>query len=121
MAKKKKGGDARGYATSSVSSSRPKHFKRAASKPVGGKAKRQVQVSQSAQDEIASLMDELKESLRHGDIDAGGKQPHFSLEDKKMIKKITNLVRWMFAFELQMVLYSTDKTFSLFFLFFLLE
>jgi len=91
MAKKKKGGDARGYATSSVSSSRPKHFKRAASKPVGGKAKRQVQVSQSAQDEIASLMDELKESLRHGDIDAGGKQPHFSLEDKKMIKKITNL------------------------------
>jgi hypothetical protein len=90
---KKKVGDTRGYATSNAYSSRPKHL-RTSSKPVGGKAKKQVQVSKSAQDEITSLMDELKESLRRGDVDAGGNQPlDFAVDDKKMIKKIANLVR----------------------------
>jgi|AntRauTorckE5430_2_1112549.scaffolds.fasta_scaffold27618_2 hypothetical protein len=38
-------------------------------------------------------MDELRESLRRGDADAGGEQPvDFAVDDKKMIKKIANLV-----------------------------
>eukprot|EP00979_Chaetoceros_neogracilis_P010581 scaffold2504_cov248-Chaetoceros_neogracile.AAC.9 len=37
-------------------------------------------------------MDELRESLRRGDADAGGEQPvDFAVDDKKMIKKIANL------------------------------
>ena len=95
MAKKKKGGDTRGYATSNAASSKQTHSK-AVSKPAGGKARKQIQVSQSAQDEMESLLDELKQILKQrGDIsDKGQIQPlAFSVEDKKMIKKIANLVR----------------------------
>ena len=108
MAKKKKGGDTRGYATSNASSSIQKHSK-AASKPVGGKARKQIQVSQSAQDEMESLLDELKQILKNRDNGSikGQKKPlAFSMEDKKMIKKIVNLVRLH-----NLKLYSTSQQF----------
>jgi len=104
--KKKKSGqrDARGYATSNAKP-KPKSNVSASAQGKGGnvivdasklagKSVRKIQVSQSAQDQIASLLDELKQSLE-GD-EAGlfrpGQPIDFSVDDKKMIKKVATIV-----------------------------
>ena len=117
MAKKKKNGgqrDTRGYATSN-SKPQPKPKPNASSQSKGGnvntskmagKSVRKVQVSQSAQDQIASLLDELKQSLvsssSFAGADDGGekigvrRRPiDFSVDDKKVVKKIAALVSFL--------------------------
>ena len=119
MAKKKKGGDARGYATST----KPKQNPRPSSKSNqssqinrlsgqsgkmnvaknSGKSTKKVQVSQSAQDQIVSLLDELKlffatpsdtgNEVSNGLFGEKRQKPiTFSVGDKKMVKKVATLV-----------------------------
>ena len=113
MAKKKKNGgqrDTRGYATSN-SKPKPKPKPNASAQSKGGnvntskmagKSVRKVQVSQSAQDQIASLLDELKQSLVSlfslAGADVGGEQIGVrsrliasSVDAKKVVKKIAAL------------------------------
>jgi hypothetical protein len=123
--KKKKGGqrDTRGYATTnSVPKPKPRpkrnsnvainaHKNPANSNPskMAGKSVRNVHVSQSVQDQLSSLLDELKQFFDeenskvvgngHGknNGDARSQQPvDFSIGDKKMIGKVAMLVSVMF-------------------------
>ena len=66
---------------------------------IGGKSVKKVQVSQSAQKELASLLDELRSSLASGEGEELQKQQqqqqqpiHFDVGDKRMVKKIVSLV-----------------------------
>jgi len=108
MAKKKSKSsvrDSRGYATSSVSNKKPapKPISKAGATQSGvvvaGKSIKKVQVSQTAQDEIAALLDELKSSLvlSSSTTEIESRALHFSVDDKRMMKKIATLVS-LFAF-----------------------